>query len=109
MLDRPEKTYQLLAALKAAVPFEVELTPSLIAHLQAQQVAVAVKPREVVSQISYAGDEGGIVCHIVPKDGRNALIVSLTHVQAHRSLPFAAEVFDYQKHRAKKLKNRNGA
>jgi hypothetical protein len=46
MLDRPEKTYQLLAALKAAVPFEVELTPSLIAHLQAQQVAVAVKPRE---------------------------------------------------------------
>jgi hypothetical protein len=108
MLDKPEKTYQLLAALKAAVPFEVELTPSLITHLQAQQAAVAVKPRGIVSQISYAGDEGGIVCHIVPKDGRNALIVSLTHVRAHRSLPFAAEVFDYQKHRVKKLKKRNG-
>ncbi len=49
MLDKPEKTYQLLAALKAAVPFEVELPPSLIAHLQAQQVTVAVKPREIVS------------------------------------------------------------
>jgi hypothetical protein len=105
MLDKPEKTYQLLAALKAAVPFEVELTPSLIAHLQAQQVAVAVKPREIVSQISYAGDEGGIVCHIV--EGRDALIVSLTHVRAHRSLPFAAAVFD-QKYRVKKLKKRNG-
>ena len=108
MLDKPEKTYQLLAALKAAVPFEVELTPSLITYLQAQQVAVAVKPREIVSQISYAGDEGGIVCHIVPKEGRDALIVSLTHVRVHRSLPFAAEVFDYQKHRVKKLKKRNG-
>lgn len=82
--------------------------PSLIAHLQAQQVAVVVKPREIVSQISYAGDEGGIVCHIAPKEGRGALIVSLTHVQMYRSLPFAAAVFDYQTHRVKKLKKRNG-
>ncbi|MGI8570979.1 MAG: hypothetical protein ACR2KT_19020 [Methylocella sp.] len=108
MLDKPEKTYQLLEALKAAVPFEVELTPSLTAHLQAQQVTVAFKPREIVSQISYAGDEGGIVCHIVPKEGRDALIVSLTHVRAHRTLPFAGAVFDYQQHRMNKLKKRNG-
>lgn len=107
MLDKPEKTYQLLAALKAAVPFEMELTPSLIAHLQAQQVAVAVNPRQIVSQISYAGDEGGIVCHIAPEEGRDALVVSLTHVRAHRSLPFAAAVFEYQKHRVKKLKKQN--
>lgn len=109
MLDKPEKTSQLLAALKAAVPFEVDLMPSLIVHLQAQQVAVVVKPREIVSQISYAGDEGGIVCHIAPKDGRGALIVSLTHVRVHRSLSFAAAVFDYQTHRVKKLKKPNGA
>ena len=35
MLDKPEKTYQLLATLKAAVPFEVELTlrpKNYIAH-----------------------------------------------------------------------------
>jgi hypothetical protein len=49
MLDKPEKTYQFLAVLKAAVPFDVELTPPLIAHLQAQHVAVAVKTREIVS------------------------------------------------------------
>ena len=83
------------------------MTPSLIAHLQAQKVAVTVKPREIVSQISYADDEGGIVCQIVPKDGRDALIVSLTHVRAHRSLPFAAAVFNYKKHRVKKLKKRS--
>ena len=30
MLDNPEKTARLLAALKAAVPFKVELVPSLV-------------------------------------------------------------------------------
>jgi hypothetical protein len=36
MLAKPEKTYQLLAALKAAVPFEVELTPSHIFKRKAE-------------------------------------------------------------------------
>ena len=100
MLDKPEKTYQLLAALRAAVPFEVELTPSVIAHLRAQQVAVAVNPRQIVTEVSYAGDEGGILCHMAPEENRDALIVSMTHVRAKRSLPFAAAVLDYQKHRS---------
>jgi hypothetical protein len=39
MLDHPAKTPRLLAALKAAAPFEVELAPSLIDHLQAENVA----------------------------------------------------------------------
>ena len=33
MLDHPEKTPKLLAALKAAVPFEVELTERLVNQL----------------------------------------------------------------------------
>ena len=108
MLDRPEKTQQLLAAMKAATPFEVELAPSVIAHLRTQQVAVAVKPQQIVTAISYAGDEGGIVCHLEPEEGRGALILSLTHVRVKRALPFAAAVLDYQKHRVKKLKKQNG-
>jgi hypothetical protein len=107
MLDKPEKTYPLLAALRVAVPFEVELTPSVIAHLRAQQVAVAVNPRQIVTEVSYAGDEGGILCHMAPEESRDALIVSMTHVRAKLSLPFAAAVLDYQKHRVKNLKKQN--
>jgi hypothetical protein len=73
MLDKPKKTRQLLTALRAALPFEVGLTPALIAHLRVQHLAAADKPRQIVSEILYAGDEGGIVCHIVPEDGRNAI------------------------------------
>ena len=109
MLDKPEKTRRLFAAMKAAPPFEVDLTPPAIAALTAQQGALAVKPRQIVSDVSYAGDEGGIICHILPEEGRDAIFISLTHVRMHRSLPFASAVIDYQKHRAKKLKKQGEA
>ena len=50
MLDKPEKTRELVDALKAALPFEIELTPEAIAGLRAQQPPVVVKPQQIVSQ-----------------------------------------------------------
>ena len=79
MLDKPEKTRRLLAALKAALPFEVDLTPEAVAALAAQQDGVAVARRQIVSNISYAGDEGGMICHLLPEKGRDAIFISLTH------------------------------
>jgi hypothetical protein len=109
MLDHPEKTARLLAALKAAVPFEVELVPSLVNYLRAQHVAIADQSQHVVSDLSYAGDEGGIVCHIAPPENEEALVISLTHVRVSRTLSFATAVLDYQKHRVKKLKKQGHA
>ena len=43
-----------------------------------------------------------------PTAPREAVIVSLTHLRLRRSLPFAAAVQSYQKHRTKKLKKQNG-
>jgi hypothetical protein len=109
MLDNPEKTARLIVAMKAALPFEVELTSSTIAYLRAQHIAGDVKPKQTIVNVSYAGDEGGILCHLQPEDMENVIIVSLTHVRMHRSLPLAAAVFDYQKHRVKKLKKQRSA
>jgi acyl carrier protein phosphodiesterase len=52
MLDHPEKTARLLAALKAAAPFEVELASSLIEYLQAENVADADRSHHVASDFS---------------------------------------------------------
>ena len=104
MLDKPEKTRELIAVLKAALPFEVALMPELIADLARQDKPVTVKPIDTVSEISYLGDAGGIVCHIQPEDAENLVLTSLTHVRVPRTLPFAAAVIDYQKHRVKKLR-----
>jgi hypothetical protein len=108
MLDKPEKTAELIATLKAALPFEVLLTPELTASLAHHEKPVAVKATETVSDISYAGDEGGIVCHITIADGANTIYASLTHVRIPRTLPFAADVLAYQKHRVKKLRKQQG-
>ena len=107
MLDKPEKTRQL-RRLKAALPFEVELTPYALAQIRSQGIDRAVEPRQIVSEVSYAGDEGGIVCHMLPRETDNVIILSLTHVRVRRKNPFAAAVFDYQKHRVKRLKKQSG-
>ena len=104
MFDKLEKTQELIATLKAALPFEVALMPELVADLARQQNPVIVKPIETVSEISYLGDAGGIVCHIQPEDADNLVVTSLTHVRVPRTLAFAAAVIDYQKHRVKKLR-----
>ncbi len=59
MLDDPEMTFRLLAALKQAVPFRVALTPEVVLHLRKKQIA-AVEVQQTVADLSYAGDEGGI-------------------------------------------------
>lgn len=104
MLDQPEKTWALIATLKAALPLKVALMPELIERLARQQKPVLVKPIETVSEISYLGDEGGIVCHMHPETADAMVVTSLTHVRVPRALPFAAAVIDYQKHRVKKLR-----
>src|SRR6266699_6554926 len=103
MIDNPEKTTRLLATLKDAVPFKVELVPSLVNYLRGQRIAAGEQTEHVVSDLSYAGDEGGIVCHL-QSEGREALVVSLTQVRVPRSMPLAAAVADYHNHRVKKLK-----
>ena len=85
MLDKPEKTRELMNILDAAVPFEVALMPDVIEHLARQQKPVAIKPIETVSEISYLGDMGGIICHIQPEDAESAIVVSLTHVRVLRN------------------------
>ena len=108
VLDKPEKTRELMSILDAAVPFEIDLMPGLVEHLARQPSPVAVKSIETVSKVSYLGDPGGIMCHLVPEGGGNAVVVSLTHLRVRRTLPFAAAVLDYQKHRMKKLKKQTG-
>lgn len=104
MLDNPEKIARLMATLKAAVPFEVELPPSTLARLKAKNPSLAVKTNETVFSVTYEPSYGGIVCLIRPTGTDDLLATSLTHVRVRGSQPFATAVLDYQKNRAKKLK-----
>src|SRR5271166_6545125 len=104
MIDNPKKVAWLLAELKQAVPFKVELVPSLVNYLRGQHIAAGAQTDHIVSGLSYTGDEGGILCHLVQSEEREALVVSLTQVWVPHSMPLSAAVAEYQKHRMKKLK-----
>src|SRR5258708_13803770 len=86
MLDNPRKTETLMAALKAAVPFEVELTPEVVKQLQAQSLSHADQTHRIVSDLSYARDEVGIVFHIIPLDIKQAPFISINHLR----MPFTS-------------------
>jgi hypothetical protein len=60
MIDNAVKTSRLLDALKDAVPFTVQLVPSLVSYLRTQHIAIADQTEHTVSDLSYASDEGGI-------------------------------------------------
>jgi hypothetical protein len=108
MLDNPEKTARLVAALKAAVPFEVELPATFTEHLRDENLA-DLNLMHPVWDLSYADDDGGIMCHMARSEetGR-ALFISLTYVRVPHSMPLARAVADYQKHRVKKIKKQGG-
>ena len=73
--------------------------------LQAENIVNPNQTHSTVSDLYYAGDEGGILCHIVPPNKEQALFfISLTHVRMPRTMALATAVVDYQKHRVKKLK-----
>jgi hypothetical protein len=102
MIDNLRMTQQLLAALKEALPFEVDLTPRLAEYLKEQRIALADKARHVVTNVSYAGDEGGIMCHIDAQG--QGLVVSLTQVRVSRPVRLAIAAAEYHNHRVKKLR-----
>jgi hypothetical protein len=78
---------------QGALPFEVELASEVGALLRTRQPPVVVKPQQIVSQISFAGDESGIVCHILPEETESAVVISMTHVRMGRKNPLAPAVF----------------
>jgi hypothetical protein len=102
MLDKPDKTRELMAILKAAA------CPTSLRISRGNRDRLSSSPL-TVSGVSYLGDVGGIACHVQPEDVDSVIVVSLTHVRVPRTLPFAAEVLAYQKHRIKKLKKQSQA
>jgi hypothetical protein len=106
MIDNPEQTERLVAKLTQALPFPALTAPPTLAALKEQAPDLDLTPRCRVTQIHYAGDEGGILCKLdfgVGED-RKVFYVSITHLTFDPGLPLAREIAAYQRHRVKRLR-----
>ena len=107
MIDNPDQVERLLAELRAALPLPARMTPRLLATVQDQAPGTRQAAACRITRVDYAGDEGGIVCHLERGGGdeKGKLIVtSITHLEFDPRLPFAREIAAYQKHRIKRLR-----
>ena len=108
MIDHPDITERLIAKLNDALPIAARLTPELHDLLRGQNAGTTISAQTTVTWISYAGDEGGIVCKLdLGPDVQNAAFTSITHLRFDPRLPLAREITAYQKHRVKRLRRQS--
>jgi hypothetical protein len=80
------------------------LTPEVQMTLQ-QQRGVTMTTDCSATWISYAGDEGGIVCRFeAPAKTAEAVFASIRHLRFDPRLTFTREIVAYQKHRVKRMR-----
>lgn len=103
MIDHPEQVERLMERLGTALPIPAHLTPEVQLTLR-QQRGVTMPADCRVTWISYAGDEGGIVCRLEAPETAEAVFASITHLRFDPRLPFTREIVAYQKHRVKRLR-----
>jgi hypothetical protein len=104
MIDHPEITERLITKLNGALPISARLTPELQDVLQRQNAGSTIPAQATITWISYAGDEGGIVCKLDLGPGiENAAFTSITHLRFDVRLPLARDIAVYQRHRVKRL------
>jgi hypothetical protein len=108
MIDNPDQVERLLAELRAALPLPARMTPRLLATVQDQAPGTRQAVACRITRVDYAGDEGGIVCHLVRDGGGEngkLVVTSITHLAFDPRLPLAREIAAYQKHRIKRLRH----
>jgi len=106
VIDDIEATGRLQAQIEAALPLPARPTPELLDMLRQQSPDMKLAPTCRIVAISYAGDEGGIVCKLdFGADGTGqAAHVSLTHLRFDPRLPMARAIAAYQRRRVKRLR-----
>jgi hypothetical protein len=107
VIDHPDQVDQLLSRMRAALPMPARMTPRLLATLREQNPTLAPVAACRVTRVDYAGDEGGIVCHLAREgedESGRLVVTSVTHLDFDPRLPLARDIAAYQKHRIKRLK-----
>ena len=105
MIDNVAQVERLVTKLNAALPLTANMTPELLATLQARNPSGKLTPICAITWISYAGDEGGIMCQLdLGRETDAEAFASITHLRFDARLPLARDIAAYQRHRVKRLR-----
>ena len=103
MIDNHDQVERLLCKLTEALPLSAITTPALIANLRGRSSAAKIALDCKVTEVMYAGDQGGIMCRVTfdEEEKEEVFLVSIIHLAFDCRLPVAREITAYQKRRIK--------
>jgi hypothetical protein len=111
LIDNQDQVERLLRRLTDVLPLAALATPALVADLRERSSAAKITWHCQITDIFYAGDEGGVMCHVIfdQEEKEQVFLVSITHLAFDRRLPIAREIASYQKHRMKRIRRATDA
>jgi hypothetical protein len=109
MIDQPGKTDMLVARLKASLPIEVNIAPTVVKYLAKASPDIPIPAKCNVISVIYTGEMGGITCglDIGGPGTERPHFVSITHLTFQRHVALSREIKAYQRHRNKKLRQQD--
>ena len=111
MIDDEKEVAGLLRDMEEQLPIGVRPARGLVESLT--RGGVACRPDEdlEIGSVLYMGDAGGIACALKQwaTAGKNAVVVSLSHLRIDDSHPLAARIRAYQSRRAARIAMSEGA
>jgi hypothetical protein len=106
VIDNQDQVERLLRKLTEVLPLSALVPPDLMANLRGRSSTAKITLDCKVTEVIYAGDEGGIMCHLTfdEEEKEEVFLVSITHLAFDRRLPIAREIAAYQNHRIKRIR-----
>ncbi len=110
MIDDFRTIEALMERMRAALPMRARIGRDALRTLRRETPEAPLSHHCDVTEVRYAGDEGGILCTLDFDDpaSKTVYIVSITHVTFERRSPLWRDIERYKKRRIKRLRRLQG-
>ena len=110
MIDDLQTIDSLMEMIGTALPMPAHVGRDVLRTLRRESPKAALSHRCDVTEVRYAGDEGGILCTLDFDDhaSKEVYIVSITHVTFERRNPLWRDIKRYKNRRIKRLRRLQG-
>jgi hypothetical protein len=110
MIDERQTIEPLMERMRAALPMRAHVGRDVLRTLGQETPDASLSHQCDVTEVRYAGDEGGILCTLDFGDhaSKRVYIVSITHVTFERRNPHWRDIERYKKRRVKRLRRLQG-
>lgn len=110
MIDDIQSSLDLMERLRAALPITAEFSPPAYRALRGELRQPTLPRRCQVTDVTYAGDEGGIVCTLAlgHRIGEGECVISITHLNFAHGNPLCHDIRTYKKRRIRRLRQLDG-